>query len=149
MFVLYEDTVAAGIALNIMLGMLCGNQIYVVRSEQNRMIYKLFFILPVLCLFAGCNSSRYVLCVASTGEFEPQSESELLAELNSQLPFTISQNHFISKKKSSGLVGWAVVRNHRERDIAKAELKKSATLKLLQIEALTPEFEAIMKQRKE
>lgn len=113
------------------------------------MIYKLYFVLPVLCLLAGCNSSRYVLCVAPTGEFKPQSESELLAELNSQLPFKIPQKHFISKKKSSGLVGWAVVRNDRESDIAKAELKKSTTLKLLQVEALTPEFEAIMKQQKE
>ena len=113
------------------------------------MKYKSYFVLPVLCLLAGCSSSRSVLCVVAAGEFEPRSESELLAELNAQLPFAIPQKHFVSKKKSNGLVGWAVVRTDRERDMAKAELKKSATLRLLQVEALTPEFEAVMKRRKE
>jgi hypothetical protein len=106
------------------------------------------FVLPLLCLLAGCSSSRSVLCVVPTGEFKPASESELLAELNSQRPFAIPQKYFISKQKSSGLVGWAVVRNDKQKDAAKAALKKSATLRLLQVEALTPEFEAIMKQHK-
>ncbi len=112
------------------------------------MIYKSCLVLPLLCLLVGCSSSRSVLCVSPTGEFKPQSESELLAELNRQLPFAIPQNHFVAKKKSSGFVGWAVLRNDREKDLAKAELKKSATLKLLQVEALTPEFEAVMKQHR-
>lgn len=119
-----------------------------VGSERNRMRYKSYFVFSVLCLLAGCNSSRFVLCVAPTGDFKPQSESELLAELNSQLPFAILQKHFVSKQRSSGLVGWAVVRNEREKDMAKTELKKSATLTLLQVEALTPEFATVMKQHK-
>jgi len=110
-------------------------------------MYKTCFVLPLLCLLAGCSSSRTVLCVVPTGEFKPQSEAELLAELNQQLPFTIPRKHFVSKQRSSGLVGWAVVRNDREKDLAKAQLKKSATLKLLQVEALTPEFEKLMKQQ--
>ena len=89
-----------------------------------------------------------VLCVVPTGEFKPQSEAELLAELNQQLPFTIPRKHFVSKQRSSGLVGWAVVRNDREKDLAKAQLKKSTTLKLLQVEGMTLEFEKLMKQHK-
>lgn len=113
------------------------------------MKYKSYLVLSMLCLFAGCSSSRSVLCVAPKDNFKPQSESELLAELNSQLPFTIPQKNFISKKKSNRLVGWAVVRNDREKDLAKSELKNSTTLELLQVEALTPEFEAFMKQHRE
>ena len=105
-------------------------------------------VLLMLCLLVGCNSSRFVLCVAPAGDFKPQSESELLTELNSQLPFAISRKNFISKKKSSGLIGWAVVANDREKDAVKAGLKNSTTLELLQVEALTPEFETIMKQYK-
>lgn len=112
------------------------------------MKYKSYFLLSMLCLVAGCNSSRSVLSIAPKGEFKPQSESELLAELNSQLPFAIPQEQFISKQKSGGLVGWAVVQNDRQKDVAKAELDKSATLELLQVEALTDEFEAIMRQNK-
>ena len=105
-------------------------------------------MLPVLCLLAGCGSSKSVLCVAPTGEFKPQSEAELLAELNAELPFEIPQRRFVALEKSSGLVGWAIVRNDQEKDVAKAELKKSTTLRLLQVEALTPEFKQLMKQQK-
>ena len=105
-------------------------------------------MLLATCLLAGCASSRSVLCVAPHGQFKPESESELLSELNAQLPFTIPQNRFITKQKFSGLVGWAVVRNNEERDVAKAKLENSSTLTLLQVEALTPEFEAVMKQHK-
>jgi len=108
-----------------------------------------YFVLTVLCLLAGCSSSRSVLCVAPTGEFKPQSESELLSELNAQLPFHIPRKRFFSKKKSNGFVGWAVVRNDREKDVMKSELTESATIKLLQVETLTPELEAAMKQFKE
>jgi len=113
------------------------------------MTYKTHAILTVLCFLAGCSSSRSVLCVVPTGEFKPQSESELLAELNSQLSFTIQPKHFISKEKSSGLVGWAVVQSDKKKNMVKLELKASDTLKLLQVEALTPEFETVMKQHRE
>ena len=112
------------------------------------MKYKICLMLLATCLLAGCASSRSVLCVAPQGKFNPESESELLSELNGQLPFTIPQKRFISKRKSSGLVGWAVVRNDEQKDVAKAKLKKSSTLKLLQVESLTPEFETLMKQHK-
>ena len=112
------------------------------------MNHKSHLFLLVICMLAGCSSSRSVLCVAPTGGFNPQSESELLAELDSQVPFTIPQKHFISKEKSSGLVGWAVVRNDREKDLMKTKLKKRTTLKLLQVESLTPEFKVVMKQHK-
>jgi hypothetical protein len=107
------------------------------------------WILLVTCMLAGCSSSRSVLCVAPKETFRPQSESELLTELNSQLPFTISQKRFISKETSSSLVGWAVVRNDREKNVAKSELNKSTTLKLLQVESLTPEFRVVMKEHKQ
>jgi len=100
------------------------------------------------CLLAGCASSRSILCVAPQGQFKPESESELLAELNAQLPFAIPQKRFISKQKSSGLVGWAVVKNDEQKNIAKAKLKKASSLKLLQVEAMTTEFETLMKQHK-
>jgi len=85
--------------------------------------------------------------VAAQGDFKPDSESALLAELNAQLSFKVRAKDFIADQKSSGWVGWAVVRSEREKNIAKAKLEKSATLKLVQVEALTPEFEAHMKQR--
>ena len=112
------------------------------------MKYNICLMLLAACLLAGCASPRSVLCVASQGQFTPESESELLSELNAQLPFSIPQNRFITMQKPSGLVGWAVVRNDKEKDVAKANLEKSSTLTILQVEALTPEFEAFMKQHK-
>ncbi len=114
------------------------------------MKYTIYLMLLSTCLLAGCdsNSSRSVLCVAPQGEFKPESESEILEELNNQIPFTIPAKHFMSKQKSSGLVGWAVVDNEEQKDIVKAKLKNSSTLKLLQVEAMTPEFEEPMKQHK-
>lgn len=105
-------------------------------------------MLLAACLLAGCASSHSVLCIAAQGEFKPESESELLSELNTQLPFTIPEKRFISKHKPSGLIGWAVVRNDEQKDVAKAKLRESSTLKLLQVEASTLEFETLMKQHK-
>ena len=107
---------------------------------------KACLILMATCLLAGCASSRFVLCVEPQGRFEPESEAAFLSELNAQLSFTIPKKHFMSKQKSGGLVGWAVVGNDKQKNIAKATLNKSATLKLLQVEASTPEFESLMKQ---
>lgn len=106
-----------------------------------------YLLVAAVCLLGGCTSSRSVLCVAPAGEFKPQSEAELLAELNSHLPFTIDQRHFVSKEKSNGLVGWALVQNDEQKDTVKNEIEKSSTLKLLQVEPLTLEFEAVLKQR--
>ncbi|MBT3193654.1 MAG: hypothetical protein HN341_13995 [Verrucomicrobia bacterium] len=36
--------------------------------------------------------------------------------------------------------------NAEQKDIAKAELEKSSTLRILQVEAVTPEFEAMLQQ---
>jgi hypothetical protein len=109
---------------------------------------RIYLTLLAACLLTGCASSRSVLCVAPRGQFKPNSESELLSELNNQLPFTIPQTCFISKQKPSGLVGWAVVRNDKQKNTAKAKLKKASSLKLLQVEALTPEFKKAMKPMK-
>lgn len=112
------------------------------------MNWKLYFSLAAVWLIAGCASSRSVVCVAPAGEFKPQSEAELIAELNSHLPFTIDQKYFISKDKSGRRVGWAVVQDDKQKDTVKDELEKSSTLKLLQVEPITPEFEAVLKQHK-
>jgi hypothetical protein len=114
-------------------------------SDRNRMKYKLHLILLVIFLLGGCSSSRPALFVSPTGGFAPQSEAELLAELNSQLPFTISEKKFFSKETSSGVSGWAVVRNDKQKDVMKDRLKKCATLKLLQVESVTPNEQGIMK----
>lgn len=115
------------------------------------MTRKSYLILPILCLLVGCNSSKSVLCVAPTGEFKPQSEAELLAELNAHIPFVIPEKRFAALvRMDNGLasVGWAVVRNDKEKDLAKAELKKSTTLKLLQVKALTPEIKELFELKK-
>jgi len=102
----------------------------------------------LVCVFSGCVTSQYVVCIESRGEFNPKSESKLLAELNSQLPFTIQLKNFIAKQKASGIVGWAVLRDDNRKDEMKVELKKSTTLNLLQVEALTPEFNAVIQDQK-
>jgi hypothetical protein len=102
----------------------------------------------LVCVFSGCVTSQYVVCIKPRGEFNPKSESKLLAELNSQLPFTIQPKNFIAKQKASGIVGWAVLRGDNRKDEMKAELKKSTTLNLLQVEALTPEFNAVIQDQK-
>jgi hypothetical protein len=99
-------------------------------------------------LFAACTSSRSVLCIAPREPFAAQSEAELLSELNAQLPFEVPKKDFMAKQKSGKLVGWAVVRTDEQKEIAKTKLNQSATLSVLQVEALTPEFRAIMRQYK-
>lgn len=116
-------------------------------NRKKHLTTALCLLLLAACLLAGCASSRTVLCIVPQGQFSPESESELLAELNAQLPFTIPQKCFITKQKASGLVGWAVVKDDAQKDAAKARLKGSPTLKLLQVEALEPELEQLMKQR--
>jgi len=99
-------------------------------------------------LLLGCTPSRSVLSIAPQGPFSPLSEAELLSELNAQLPFEIPKKDFIAKQQSGTLVGWAVVHTDDQKEIAKTRLDKSPTLRLLQVEALTPECEVIMKQHK-
>ncbi len=99
-------------------------------------------------LLLGCTSSRSVLSIAPREPFSPRSEAELLSELNAQLPFEIPRKDFMAKQKPSTLVGWAVVRTDDQKEIAKTRLDESSTLRLLQVEALTPEFEAMMKQHR-
>ena len=53
---------------------------------------------------------------------------------------------FTAKKTSNGLVGWAVVQSDKQKDFMQKALKDSRTLNLLQVEKLTREFEAILKQ---
>ncbi len=123
--------------------------IRIVGCERNQMKLQSYFVLIVLSVLTGCSSSRSVLCVVPSGDFKPASESELLSELNAQLPFAVPQKRFVSKKRSAGFVGWAVARNDREKDVMKSELEKSTTIRLLQVETLTPELDAAMKQLKE
>ena len=115
---------------------------------NKRMKHRAYLVMLAAGLFAGCASSRSVLCIAPQGPFSPQSEAALLSELNSHLPFEVSKKQFIAKEKSGGLVGWAVVRTGSQVELAKAKLEESTTLRLLQVEALSPEFEAIMRQHK-
>ncbi|MFO7903621.1 MAG: hypothetical protein R6U98_13240 [Pirellulaceae bacterium] len=67
-------------------------------------------------------STRSVPSIAPKEPFSPQSEAELLSELNSQLPFEIQRKDFIAKEKSGTLVGWAVVGTGDQREIAKSKL---------------------------
>ena len=45
-------------------------------------------------------------------------------------------------------MGWAVVENDQKKDVAKTKLKQSSSLRLMQVEALTPEFETLIKQHR-
>jgi hypothetical protein len=92
-------------------------------------------------------TAGFVLCVAPRGRFKPETESELLSELDAHLPFTIPRKRCFSKQKSNGLVGWVVVSDGEQKDTAKRELGRSTTLKLLQVESMTPEFGALLKQK--
>ncbi|MHC4691864.1 MAG: hypothetical protein ACYS67_03910 [Planctomycetota bacterium] len=115
-----------------------------------------FFFISMLLLLYGCKDDsqdtqsttgkRTVICFASVESFEPQSGKELMEAFNSAVPFDISPQDFVCKAKSSGLTGWAVVSNDKQKDQAKEALNKSSKLKLLQVEALSPEFEAIIKK---
>jgi hypothetical protein len=113
-------------------------------------------IIAMLLLLSGCKEDspntptttdkRTVICFAPVEPFEPQSGKELLEAFNLAVPFDISGQDFVCKAKASGLVGWAIVLNDKQKDQAKEALGKSSKLKLLQVEALSPEFEAIIKK---
>jgi hypothetical protein len=119
------------------------------------MKYTICFIAMGL-LLAGCkedgtntwsiSGKRTIICFAPVESFEPQTGKELLEAFNSAVPFDVSAKNFVCKAKSSGLVGWAVVSNDKQKDQAKETLGKSSKLKLLQVEDLSPEFEAIIKK---
>ncbi len=119
------------------------------------MKYTVCFI-AMLFLLSGCKEdspntqpttdNRTVICFGPVEPFEPQSGKELLEVFNLAVPFDISPQNFVCKAKSSGLVGWAVILNYKQKKQAKEALKKSSKLKLLQVETLSPEFEAIIKK---
>ena len=119
------------------------------------MKYTIYFI-AILLLLSGCkedstntqsrDDKRTVICFAPVEGFESKSGKELLEAFNSEVPFGVSDRDFVCKVKSSGLVGWVVVSNDKQKDQAKDALGKSSKLKLLQVEALSPEFEAIIKK---
>jgi len=107
-------------------------------------------IIAVLLLGAflsGCSEESSVICFAPVKPFEPQSGAELLEEFNSQLPFRVSPRHFVCKCRNDSLVGWAVVQTVGQKDIVKQKLGQSSTLTCLQVEALTPEFKAIVERQ--
>ena len=116
-------------------------------GEVHNSRMKLVTYLAILAagLLIGCTSSRSVLSIVPQEPFSPRSEAELLSELNAQLPFGIPAKDFIAKQKSGTFVGWAVVRTDDQKETVKARLAQSTTLRLLQVEALTPEFEAVMR----
>jgi hypothetical protein len=93
---------------------------------------------------SGCSEEASVICFAPVKPFEPQSGAELLEEFNSQLPFRIRPRQFVCKFRNGRLVGWAVVQTVGQKDIVKQKLSQSSTLTCLQVEALTPEFKAIV-----
>ena len=101
-------------------------------------------ILFVLFL-CECAPQRTVICFAPVKPFEPISGKELLESFNTIVPFNVNPRNFICKAKSSGLVGWVIVSTNMQKDVAKASLKESSKLKLLQVEALDSEFEKIFK----
>lgn len=101
---------------------------------------------PAETIEAAVGSARSVLFVVPQGSFQPQTGAELLAELNSQLPFDIPEEHFMAKARARDIAGWAVVANDQQKDAVKRALKESSNLRLLQVEALTPAFEAILRQ---
>ena len=87
-----------------------------------------------------------MVCFAPVEPFEPQSGKELLEAFNLAVPFDVGPRDFVCKAKSSGLIGWAVVLNDEQKVQAKQALGNSSKLKLLQVEALSPEFEVIIKK---
>jgi len=93
---------------------------------------KLVIYLAVLAagLLIGCTSARSVLNIVPQEPFSPQSEAELLSELNAQLPFGIPTPDFIAKQKSGTFVGWAVARTDDQKETVKAGLAQSTTLRL-------------------
>lgn len=105
-----------------------------------------YILLLFLGLVAGCAFSQSVISIAPRGAFNPGSEAELLAELNRHLPFVIKSDNFVCRRKTSGLVGWAVVKHPGEKDILKDRLRNSTTLRVLEVEELTPEVQALLKE---
>ncbi len=104
-------------------------------------------VLLVGAFLSGCSQESGVICFAPVKPFEPQSGAKLLEEFNSHLPFRVSPRHFVCKYKNHSLVGWAVVRTIGQKDIVKQKLSQSSTLTCLQVEALTPEFKAIVERQ--
>jgi hypothetical protein len=104
-------------------------------------------VLLLGAFLSGCSEESSVICFAPVKPFEPQSGTELLEEFNSQLPFRVSPRHFVCKCRNDCLVGWAVVRTIGQKDIVKQKLGQSSTLTCLQVEALTPEFKAVVERQ--
>ncbi len=110
---------------------------------------KRVYIINVLLLgffLSGCSKQSSVICFAPVEPYKPQSGAELLEEFNSHLPFKVSPKHFVCKYKTSRLVGWAIVRTSKQKDIIKQMLSESSALTLLQVESLTPELKALFKK---
>jgi len=95
---------------------------------------------------SGCTRNSSVICFAPVEPFEPKSGAELFEEFTHQVPFKVKPKHFICKYKSNHLVGWAIVRSNKKREIVKQKLNQSSSLTWLQVEPLTRQLKAIFKK---
>jgi len=95
------------------------------------------------------SSQEGVICFEPIEPYEPESGAELLEEFNSQLPFNVKPKNFICKYKSDSdtLVAWIITNTIEQKDIIKEKLKQSSTLKVLQVESLSPEMKALFKNQ--
>ncbi|MDP6439602.1 MAG: hypothetical protein QGH74_08215 [Candidatus Brocadiia bacterium] len=107
---------------------------------------KCFGILLVIFFLTGCATPGTVICFAPAKPFEPSSGRELLAAFNEDVNLDVSPKRFLCKAKSKGLVGWVAVRDTKK-DVVKTRLRESPRLRLLQVEALDPQFSRIIKKR--
>jgi len=95
---------------------------------------------------SGCTRNSSVICFAPVEPFEPKSGAELFEEFTRQVPFKVKSKHFIGKYKSNRLIGWAIVRSNKKKEIVKQKLNQSSTLTWLQVEPLTRQLKAIFKK---
>ncbi|MBN2181711.1 MAG: hypothetical protein JW715_07335 [Sedimentisphaerales bacterium] len=99
-------------------------------------------------LLSGCSKQSSVISFVSEEPFKPNSGAELLEKLNSHLPFNVSPENFMCRYKPDPdrFVGWIVIPTVEQKEIVKEKLKQSSTLKLLQVESLTPQMKALFKK---
>jgi hypothetical protein len=97
-------------------------------------------------LLCGCARHSSVICFAPVKPFEPQSGAELFEEFKSQIPFKVSPKYYVCKYRNNHLVGWAIIRTNKKKEIVKQKLSQSSTLTWLQVEPLTRQLKALFKK---
>jgi hypothetical protein len=91
-------------------------------------------------LLTGCVTQECAtVCIAPVTPFQPQSGTELLARLNSRMPFPIEQGDVYCSWGDDGMVAWVIVDDSIRKNTLTRTVRQSADFRVLSVGYFAPQ----------